>query len=36
MQSVYKDPDYTEIGNDLKQVLGRLREYYQVPVDDSL
>jgi arylsulfatase A-like enzyme len=36
MKSVYDDPDYTDIAEELKQELQRLRELYQVPEEDSI
>ena len=36
MQSVYDDPDYEEVKEELKEVLDRLREQYDVPEEDPV
>ncbi len=36
MRSVYDDPDYEEIKNELKEELERLREQYDVPEEDPV
>lgn len=36
MQSVYDDPEYADILDELKQELDRLREHYEVPEEDPV